>query len=70
MEEVKTLLVEVKEVLLEMSTVGALGVSVVEPPPLSAKDKKKQRKITDPERDEDDRIKALLRKVKSKRAAK
>jgi len=70
MEDIKTLLVQVREALSEMTTVGAIGVNVLEKPPaLSAKDKKKQRKINDPERDEDDRVTKLLRQVRNKRVS-
>ena len=55
-QEVKDLLIEVKQTLVEMTTVGALGVNMAPPT------KKK-------ETEEEDAMKAILRKIKKKRAS-
>ena len=55
-QEVKDLLIEVKQTLVEMTTVGALGVNMAPPT------KKK-------ETEEEDPMKAILRKIKKKRVS-
>jgi len=58
MEEVKQLLIQVKETLTEMTTVGALGVNLANN---TEKPKKKE------EEEEKDPMIALLKKIKNKR---
>jgi hypothetical protein len=59
-QEVRDLLVEVKSTLVEMTTVGALGVNMAGPG---------KKKKDDEEEDEKDPMKAMLKRIKSRRAS-
>jgi hypothetical protein len=63
MEDVKQLLIQVKETLTEMTTVGALGVNLANNTKTPEKPKKKK------EEEEKDPMIALLKKIKNKRKA-
>jgi hypothetical protein len=62
MEDVKQLLIQVKETLTEMTTVGAMGVNLA-----NNTEKPKKKDVCDSEEEDKDPMIALLKKIKNKR---